>query len=456
MSGGPARRPGRDRLRSTGTAGVRLPALGATVPRHARDPQDGAAVADYLAQHDIRGLMRELSESLIFNMPQSPRSFLRSRLRAPPEHADEKHAVGWGDHASLDSSILVRLQVERAGQNGHQLVSTSRVLAARDKLARHRLHEEFASIIGTLLWSSNDAQLSHASSPHQGGAVQPTTDAAHTGADSFAPPKHAPSTALHGSGTLQHQSAACITPQDEDDVNVVEPGGVAELFEKLASDDGKLDQGKLAQNTAAVEALAFELGVDPGAFLRALTVAQQTGPAITRAGFALLLRREAELAALAAWLQSDSGLLRSLAELLPRGAPGDPLAGVLALRTDPQALDVLCASAGTRTAQVFRATVEAVSRADQGSAPVGGSESGSGGNSKFAAQFAVDGDTLATAVFGTLEDFDQGLDAKIGPPNPNIEVRLGHRDRDRQTNRRTHMHMCTRTHTHNNFLNECE
>lgn len=46
--------------------------------------------------------------------------------------------------------------------------------------------------------------------------------------------------------------------------------------------------------------------------------------------------------------------------------------------------------------------------------------SNNGGNSKFATQFQDDQELMQTKC-GTLTDFDQGLDGKIGHPNPNVE-----------------------------------
>ena len=100
--------------------------------------------------------------------------------------------------------------------------------------------------------------------------------------------------------------------------------------------------------------------------------------------------------------------------------------------------DILCSHMGRRIAQQMQAKIMAA----QADAKAGAIKvdhgmktqaSNNGGNSKFATQFQDDQELMQTKC-GTLTDFDQGLDGKIGHPNPNVEEAMEKEPRPRAWN----------------------
>ena len=78
------------RARPCTRPGVRLPPLaGRTDARLRRNTEE------YAEQHDLRGMMADLAQSVMVNMPQDPRAFLAAELarrRPPPSGRDRDDA----------------------------------------------------------------------------------------------------------------------------------------------------------------------------------------------------------------------------------------------------------------------------------------------------------------------------------------------------------------------------
>jgi len=197
---------------------------------------------------------------------------------------------------------------------------------------------------------------------------------------------------------------------------------VRDLFKQLASADGTAVDYKILQDEAArasLEALAFSRGADPRALLDELdelSTAEPVRKFLTAQELEALLLQETELAAKAAYLR-ETGLLRGVAKLLPAGRPDNALAGFQALHEAD--LDALCGQVGklvSRRLQASHSGMLTGRSADDGDR----ASADNGGNSKFAMDFSAS-EGLATAKFGTLDDFENGLDGKIGVPSPDVE-----------------------------------
>jgi hypothetical protein len=207
---------------------------------------------------------------------------------------------------------------------------------------------------------------------------------------------------------------------------------VLDLFAQLATADGTaVDFDKIPNYASSLEELAFRRGADPRALLDELGAAQLARRVLTAHGLEAILQQETEIAAKASYLH-EIGLLRGVAKLLPSGTPDNALAGFQALHEAD--LDSLCSQAGKLVAGRLQAAHCRIQTDRCAAARADGEDracAGNGGNSKFAMEFAAS-DGLATAKFGRLEDFENGLDGKIGVPNPDVEnaVRAEHCQRE--------------------------
>ena len=146
----------RDAARAPGGRRARLPSLTPLSGRpDARLRQDMAA---YAQEHDVRGLMDALAQSLLLRMPRDPRSFLAAELaRHRPLPADSALPLPRGTfvlrlHAAVDrgggttrpTSISVRRVLSRSGPRGH--------------MATLQAERDVAEQVHALLWSSDTAE----------------------------------------------------------------------------------------------------------------------------------------------------------------------------------------------------------------------------------------------------------------------------------------------------------
>lgn len=109
---------------------------------------------------------------------------------------------------------------------------------------------------------------------------------------------------------------------------------VQELFHKLAGPSGHVDSSKLLEHKADITKVCHSHLVHEQDFLSALEETRVASTALDLQGFLEVFQGEVDLAAKESWLLHDMRLLRSVAKLLPRGEPGDALAGLAAMTKD--------------------------------------------------------------------------------------------------------------------------
>ena len=114
-------------------------------------------MAAYAEQHDVRGLVEELAQSILLNLPRDPRAFLAAELtrhRLPP--TDDRENAG-----ALPRNVFVlrlHASVNGGGQGGGKSVSVRRVLSRspRGNMARLQAEQDVAEHVRALLWGNGD------------------------------------------------------------------------------------------------------------------------------------------------------------------------------------------------------------------------------------------------------------------------------------------------------------
>ena len=120
-------------------------------------------MAAYAAQHDLRGLMEELSQSLLLHMPQDPRAFLAAELGAARRRPLPTELADYGEDAGAlplpHGTFALRLHaaVDCGGGAGTS-VSVHRVLSklSSGNRARAQAERDVAEQVHALLWKNSD------------------------------------------------------------------------------------------------------------------------------------------------------------------------------------------------------------------------------------------------------------------------------------------------------------
>jgi len=158
--GGAARR---DAMRAPrgGRARV-LPPLPVRPP----DAQLKLDMAAYAEEHNVRGLMDELAQSLLLRMPRDPRSFLAAELaRHRPLSTGEREDPGALPLPRGTFVLRLHAAVESGGGGGASstTVNVRRVLlrSPRGNMARAQVEQDIAEQVHALLWESGGDTAEH-------------------------------------------------------------------------------------------------------------------------------------------------------------------------------------------------------------------------------------------------------------------------------------------------------
>ena len=134
---------------------VHLPAIQPR-PVYARDKHTLQA---YAKVKDVYGLMRELTHTLLLNMPKDPVAFLHGMLGErmasnggdpatgnPPEHKPAQVAT---------DAAMLRVEVEYSGCEGVHRRNFSTLVASASPMARSRAQAQATGAISSLLWGAS-------------------------------------------------------------------------------------------------------------------------------------------------------------------------------------------------------------------------------------------------------------------------------------------------------------
>jgi len=132
-------------------AGRQLP----PVPR--RTPQNRRDANDYVAEHNIRGLMTDLTQKVLLHMPPNPREFLQASL------AGENGAGNSGEGERVEAgsrgdAFQISVHAECSGVGlTTQRSSVSRLLSKRNKVEQLRTQVETYDMMCSMLSGAADS-----------------------------------------------------------------------------------------------------------------------------------------------------------------------------------------------------------------------------------------------------------------------------------------------------------
>jgi len=132
-------------------AGRQLP----PVPR--RTPQNRRDANDYVAEHNIRGLLTDLTQKVLLHMPPNPREFLQASL------AGENGAGNSGEGERVEAgsrgdAFQISVHAECSGVGlTTQRSSVSRLLSKRNKVEQLRMQVETYDMMRSMLSGAADS-----------------------------------------------------------------------------------------------------------------------------------------------------------------------------------------------------------------------------------------------------------------------------------------------------------
>ena len=141
------RAPPRDAVRAR--PGVRLPPILQGRP----DPRLRVNIEAYASAHDVRGLMWELTQSIMVRMPEDPRRFLAEEMgRQLQQQADDHAELGAMPRGSFVLSLHASAGHGREGAG--RALRWQRVLssAPSGRIARYQAERELTEQLRAVIW----------------------------------------------------------------------------------------------------------------------------------------------------------------------------------------------------------------------------------------------------------------------------------------------------------------
>jgi len=123
----------------------------------------------YAHEHDVRGLMGELTQSILLRMPEDPRRFLAAELLGLQQQqpADDRDKVG---AMPLDSFVLSLQASAGHGREGagRRALRITRVLsrAPSGRMARYQAERELTEQLRAVIWGGSAGGGEHHAEPH--------------------------------------------------------------------------------------------------------------------------------------------------------------------------------------------------------------------------------------------------------------------------------------------------
>jgi hypothetical protein len=369
---------------------------------------------EYLEKHGVERWLRTAAEKLVVGQPENPFSVLYEALgrevRAREEEEQSKGKGGFRDRNGEDvgtkGGVSLVAQIAITGRDGNRQV------ISLDKVANEDMARGARGAITLRGWGRElgarvcEALVGHGS----GSGILADGESGGVAKDSAGDLEDL----VGGDGKGDGSSSSSSSSRKEswllpEEMRV----RLRELFGKIdMNENGVLDRDEREEMKEEMRMFLVEFGIG-------INVFQRLKAGVNCAEFEAWFVREWETASkMQALAGVDGDLLRAAAQSIPSGSPDFPLGGMAGMGPADIARECRERIAAAAEEALVKKQAEVREQADKIRArkEMGMEEEEGMANGKY----AILGEGIRMAKFGSIEDFHTGIAGQIGLPNPNL------------------------------------